>query len=189
MENSYGIGIANRYDLFYGQDDVTEFETVVSKKKKEKKEPAAAGQLPQPAAPPKSAAEKENKAQPKPTNAAAPPKAQSQDARKDPRKGIKEQNNTGKKDGELTKFGTFSEIFHKKCAPPSRGGACVLVSTTATVFVVIEKLIFILRRCISTNAYQQCDVLMRFFGSIASLFVPLVAFFHRLSATSFCAAA
>jgi hypothetical protein len=98
MENSYGIGIANRYDLFYGQDDVTEFETVVSKKKKDKKEPAVAG-APQPAAP-KSAAEKENKAQPKPANAAAPPKAQSQDARKDQRKGIKEQNNTGKKDGE-----------------------------------------------------------------------------------------
>lgn len=100
MENSYGIGIANRYDLFYGQDDVTDFETVVSKKKKDKKEPATAGQ-PQPAAP-KSAAEKENKAQPKPTNAAAPPKAQSQDARKDQRKGIKEQNNTGKKDGKFS---------------------------------------------------------------------------------------
>lgn len=98
MENSYGIGIANRYDLFYGQDDVTDFETVVSKKKKDKKEPAVAGQPQQ--AVPKSAAEKENKAQPKPTNAAAPPKAQSQDARKDQRKGIKEQNTTGKKDGK-----------------------------------------------------------------------------------------
>lgn len=98
MENTYGIGIANRYDLFYGQDDVTEFETVVSKKKKEKKEPALLGQ-PQPAA-----AEKENKAQPKPTNAAAPPKAQSQDARKAPLKGIKEQNAAGKKDGECREW-------------------------------------------------------------------------------------
>lgn len=42
MENSYGIGIANRFELFYEQEDVTEFETVVKKKKekKEKKEPA-----------------------------------------------------------------------------------------------------------------------------------------------------
>lgn len=42
MENAYGIGTANRYELFMmGEDDMTDFETVV-KKKKEKKSAAAA---------------------------------------------------------------------------------------------------------------------------------------------------
>jgi hypothetical protein len=38
MENSYGIGIANRYDLFYVQDDSGDpFETMVKKKAKTQK--------------------------------------------------------------------------------------------------------------------------------------------------------
>lgn len=98
MENSYGIGIANRYDLFYGQDDVTDFETVVSKKKKEKKEPGAVVA----AVPSQKSAEKENKAQPKTpaTTAGNVQPVKAQEPRKDQRKGIKEQNNTRKDNGE-----------------------------------------------------------------------------------------
>lgn len=113
MENSYGIGIANRYELFYDQDDVTEFETVVTKKKKDKMA-VVGGTTPAvpvtptsaPAAPRKSSESKENKVQPKgqQQQQSTTQKAQPQDARKDQRRGIKEQNNTGlvKKDnGEL----------------------------------------------------------------------------------------
>lgn len=45
MENTYGIGVANRYDLFMlGEDDMTDFETVV--KKKNLKKTAAAAAMP-----------------------------------------------------------------------------------------------------------------------------------------------
>jgi hypothetical protein len=95
MENQYGIGIANRYDVFFGQDDVTDFETVITKKKKEKAKEATAAPV---VGAPKSA-EKENKVQPKPQQQQQALKAQPQ---KDQKRGIKEQNNTGigKKDGE-----------------------------------------------------------------------------------------
>jgi plasminogen activator inhibitor 1 RNA-binding protein len=55
MENTYGIGVANRYDLFMtGEDDMTDFETVV-KKKKEKKSPPATGLQPSTGAAPAAA--------------------------------------------------------------------------------------------------------------------------------------
>lgn len=106
MENTYGIGIANRYELFYGQEDVTDnFETVVSKKKsKDKKEVQAPGTTATPATvvPPKSGAEKENKAQPKvsATGGQQATANKAQEPRKDQRKGIKEQNTTRKDNGE-----------------------------------------------------------------------------------------
>lgn len=107
MENSYGIGIANRYELFYDQDDVTEFETVVTKKKKDKTAVVGATTTPAPVtapAAPRKSSEKENKVQPKGQQPQQPTtqKAQPQDARKDQRRGIKEQNNTGiaKKDND-----------------------------------------------------------------------------------------
>lgn len=92
MENTYGIGIANRYELFYDQDDVVDFETVITKKKKSK-EPATAQQTPAPASAiqQKSAAEKENKQVKKETG---PQKATSDQ----PRRGIKEQSNNSNKD-------------------------------------------------------------------------------------------
>lgn len=47
MENTYGIGVANRYDLFMtGEDDMTDFETVVKKKKEKKSPPPATGVQP-----------------------------------------------------------------------------------------------------------------------------------------------
>lgn len=90
MENTYGIGIANRYDLFYGQEDVTDsFETVITNKKKKEKAKEAAAVV---AGAPVKAAEKENKVQAKPQPAQQPLKPQPP---KDQKKGIKEQNNTG----------------------------------------------------------------------------------------------
>lgn len=113
MENSYGIGIANRYDMFYGQEDVSDnFEMVSTKKKKDKMAPATVTTtttITTPIAP--KSAEKENKVQPKaqPQATTMQNKAQSQDVRKDQRRGIKEQNNTGinKKDN-----GEFSHAFN-----------------------------------------------------------------------------
>jgi hypothetical protein len=138
MENSYGIGIANRYDLFYGQDDVTDFETVVSKKKKEKKEPAVAvvGGAVKTAA----GAEKENKAKtPATTTGNAQPAKQ--EPRKDQRKGIKEQNNTRKDNGEFSKlffrfFALFEVFSQKMCShPPHYEAMNVLVRLCLSVLV------------------------------------------------------
>lgn len=99
MENTYGIGIANRYDMFYDQDDVTEFETVIAKKKEKKlKEPAQQTQATTPATAtqPKSAAEKENKQVKKASldNGTGQQKA----APEQQRRGIKEQQNNSNKD-------------------------------------------------------------------------------------------
>lgn len=100
MENTYGIGIANRYEMFYDQDDVTDFETVTTKKKEKKsKEPAqqtpAANGVQQ-----KSVAEKENKQVKKETGTVqAPPKPTEQ------RRGIKEQQNNSNKDNSTRKEG------------------------------------------------------------------------------------
>lgn len=115
MENQYGIGIANRYDLFLDQDDMTDsFETVVSKKKKDKTKEALTTPL---TAAPKSS-EKENKAQPKAQpqqqqGTTTQSKAQPQ---KDQRRGIKEQNNAGinKKDNGESKFPPISHRFLPK---------------------------------------------------------------------------
>ena len=97
MEQTYGIGVNNRYELFYDQDDVQDFETVISAKNKKKaKEPA---QIPPIANPvqPKSVAEKENKQVKKPTleNGTGPQKGSAE-----PRRGtgIKEQQNNSNKD-------------------------------------------------------------------------------------------
>lgn len=103
MENTYGIGIANRYELFYDQDDVTDFETVITKKKDKKlKEPAQQTQTPAPGAQ-KSAAEKENKQVKKATldNGTA----QKATADSQPRRGIKEQQNNSNKDNSQRKDG------------------------------------------------------------------------------------
>lgn len=109
MENTYGIGVANRYDLFMlGEDDMTDFETVM--KKKNKKSPTAAPAVagtpavasavgkvqPQKAA--GNAGNKENKQIKKVENGTGTLAAGE-------RRGIKEQNNkdnlTIRKDGEL----------------------------------------------------------------------------------------
>lgn len=120
MENTYGIGIANRYELFYGQEDVSDnFETVVSKKKKDKKELVAPGTTATPATvvPAKSGAEKENKAQPKvsATGGQQATAKTAQEPRKDQRKGIKEQNTTRKDNGESMRsiFERFWGFFTK----------------------------------------------------------------------------
>lgn len=98
MEQTYGIGVNNRYELFYDQDDV-DFETVINAKNKKKaKEPAQQGiQTPNPnAVQQKSAAEKENKQIKKATleNGTGPQKASADQ----PRRGIKEQQNNSNKD-------------------------------------------------------------------------------------------
>lgn len=135
MENSYGIGIANRYDLFYGQDDVTDsFETVVTKKKKDKAAVAAplttttGTTITAPVAgPKKTSSEKENKVQPKAQQqqSSTTQKAQPQDPRKDQRRGIKEQNNTGivKKDNEnkqITQNGQPRQNFAQRPSGENR---------------------------------------------------------------------
>jgi hypothetical protein len=98
MEQTYGIGVNNRYELFYDQDDVQDFETVITKNKKKAKEPAKEGvQTPNPnAVQQKSVAEKENKQIKKATleNGTAPQKASVDQ----PRRGIKEQQNNSNKD-------------------------------------------------------------------------------------------
>lgn len=100
MENErYGIGIANRYELFYDQDDVTtDFETVITKKKKSK-EPAQQTQTPSPATgvQQKSLAEKENKQVKKATldNGTGQQKATPDQQQ---RRGIKEQQNNSNKE-------------------------------------------------------------------------------------------
>ncbi len=77
MENSYGIGITNRYDLFCMDDDANDMESILSKKaKQQKKAAAAAAKL---AA--TSANEKENKVAAtviKPLQSAAPVKGTQQ---------------------------------------------------------------------------------------------------------------
>lgn len=103
MENTYGIGIANRYELFYDQDDVTEFETVTTKKKEKKVKEPAQQQTTAPAngVQQKSAAEKENKAVKKengPGQLKAPVDQQQ-------RRGIKEQQNNSNKDNSTRKEG------------------------------------------------------------------------------------
>lgn len=102
MENTYGIGIANRYELFYDQDDVVDFETVITKKKKSK-EPATATQSPAPATAvqQKSAAEKENKQVKKDTVTTGQPKVTPDQQRR----GIKEQSNNSNKDAAPRKEG------------------------------------------------------------------------------------
>ncbi|CRL08132.1 CLUMA_CG020845, isoform A [Clunio marinus] len=102
MENHYGIGIANRYELFYDQDDVTDFETVITKKKEKKiKEPAQQNQLTSSTniVQPKSSSEKENKQLKKDTlengNLQNKPN-QGQ------RRGIKDQQNNINKDNSTT---------------------------------------------------------------------------------------
>lgn len=101
MENTYGIGIANRYELFYDQDDVVDFETVITKKKKSK-EPATAQQTPAPASAvqQKSAAEKENKQVKKETGTGQQKATPDQQ-----RRGIKEQSNNSNKDAAPRKDG------------------------------------------------------------------------------------
>lgn len=42
MENSYGIGITNRYDLFCMDDDANDMQSILSKKAKQQKKAAAA---------------------------------------------------------------------------------------------------------------------------------------------------
>lgn len=115
MENTYGIGIANRYELFYDQDDVTtDFETVMTKKKKSK-EPAQQTQTPSTPATAiqqKSAAEKENKQVKKATleNGTGQPKATSEQQQ---RRGIKEQQNNSNKDNSTAQRkegGKFSHL-------------------------------------------------------------------------------
>lgn len=103
MENTYGIGIANRYELFYDQDDVTEFETVTTKKKEKKAKEPAQQQTTAPAngVQQKSAAEKENKVVKKengPGQLKAPVDQQQ-------RRGIKEQQNNSNKDNSTRKEG------------------------------------------------------------------------------------
>lgn len=133
MENTYGIGIANRYELFYDQDDVVDFETVITKKKKSK-EPATAQQTPAPASAvqQKSAAEKENKQVKKETGTGQQKATPDQQ-----RRGIKEQSNNSNKDaaprkdgGELSRF--LSSLFWKISLEFPHvvqivGGVCVFV--------------------------------------------------------------
>lgn len=131
MENSYGIGIANRYELFYDQDDVTDsFETVVTKKKKDKTAAVAPAvttttTTTTPAtAPRKQSSEKENKVQPNKQQSTTQ-KAQPQDVKKDQRRGIKEQNNTGitKKDNDnkqITQNGQSRPNFAQRPAGENR---------------------------------------------------------------------
>lgn len=74
MENSYGIGITNRYDLFCMDDDANDMESILSKKAKQQKKAAAKAAT-------ASANEKENKVAPaviKPPQAAAPAKGTQQ---------------------------------------------------------------------------------------------------------------
>lgn len=114
MENTYGIGIANRYELFYDQDDVTEFETVTTKKKEKKVKEPAQQQTTAPAngVQQKSAAEKENKAVKK-ENGPGQVKAS---VDQQPRRGIKEQQNNSNKDNSTRKEG--GEL---KCRCRARG--------------------------------------------------------------------
>lgn len=76
MENSYGIGITNRYDLFCMDDDANDMESILSKKAKQQKKAAAAA-----AKATASANEKENKVAAtviKPPQSAAPVKGTQQ---------------------------------------------------------------------------------------------------------------
>lgn len=126
MENErYGIGIANRYELFYDQDDVTtDFETVITKKKKSK-EPAQQTQTPSPATgvQQKSVAEKENKQVKKATldNGTGQPKATPDQQQ---RRGIKEQQNNSNK--EIT-----STVQRKD-------GGKFLISCTFTISLLVN---------------------------------------------------
>lgn len=116
MENTYGIGIANRYELFYDQDDVTEFETVTTKKKEKKAKEPAQQQTTAPAngVQQKSAAEKENKAVKK-ENGPGPLKAPVDQQQ---RRGIKEQQNNSNKDNSTRKEGgELSERFPARNFP------------------------------------------------------------------------
>lgn len=136
MENErYGIGIANRYELFYDQDDVTtDFETVITKKKKSK-EPAQQTQTPSPATgvQQKSVAEKENKQVKKATldNGTGQPKVTPDQQQ---RRGIKEQQNNSNK--EITSTvqrkdgGKFMHISRSRCR-----------STRALTFFLLWKIL------------------------------------------------
>lgn len=76
MENSYGIGITNRYDLFCMDDDANDMESILSKKAKQQKKAAAAA-----AKAAASVNEKENKVAAtviKPPQSAAPVKGTQQ---------------------------------------------------------------------------------------------------------------
>lgn len=111
MENTYGIGIANRYELFYDQDDVTEFETVTTKKNQKKaKEPALQTPAPANGVQQKSAAEKENK-QVKKDNGTGQQKSAPSDQQQ--RRGIKEQQNNSNKDNSTRKDGGKLERFSR----------------------------------------------------------------------------
>lgn len=118
MENNYGIGITNRYELFYDQDDVTDFETVITKKKSKAKEPAIATQTPAnstPAVQQKSAAEKENKQVKKAATTLDNGTGQQKAAPDQQRRGIKEQqNNSNKEGGELRLFRPIGFSFFGK---------------------------------------------------------------------------
>ena len=107
MEQTYGIGVNNRYELFYDQDDVQDFETVISAKNKKKAKEPAQTPIVNPVQP-KSVAEKENKQVKKPTleNGTGPQKGSAE-----PRRGtgIKEQQNNSNKDN--SKSGECSRLI------------------------------------------------------------------------------
>lgn len=150
MEQTYGIGVNNRYELFYDQDDVQDFETVITKNKKKSKEPATGIQTPNPnAVQQKSVAEKENKQIKKATveNGTGPQKVSADQ----PRRGIKEQQNNSNKDnstvqrkegGSGGKFIIFSLLWtnfrrrRRACMYESGKNVCHLREKLCKTFVV-----------------------------------------------------
>lgn len=127
MEQTYGIGVNNRYDLFYGSDDGADpFELIAKKKAPKVKEPVAPAsgnvnntQQSQPKSQ-SQANEKENKQQTtlnKNQKDAANNQIQQQrngpsDAKSGPpRRGIKEQQNNGNKvEGQKKETGKFHAV-------------------------------------------------------------------------------
>jgi hypothetical protein len=137
MENTYGIGIANRYELFYDQDDVTEFETVITKKKEKKsKEPAQQTQASSPAVGvQKSTAEKENKQVKKALDNGAGLKPSPDQQRR----GIKEQQNNSNKDNSLRKDGgKLPFMRHPFLARPTRPPALLLLFLTSLFWKIFH---------------------------------------------------
>lgn len=110
MENSYGIGITNRYDLFCMDDDANDMESILSKKAKQQKKAAAAAA--------KAAAggnEKENKvatAVIKPLQSAAPVKGAQQQNGQPPKstRPIKETQNIRSNSDKGPREGNYQRI-------------------------------------------------------------------------------
>lgn len=131
MENSYGIGITNRYDLFCMDDDANDMESILSKKAKQQKKAAAKAAA-------ASANEKENKVAAtviKPLQSAAPVKGTQQQNGQPPKstRPIKEtqniRSNSDKGPREGNRQSIFLRNFHR----------LFLICLINPVFIRVEK--------------------------------------------------